>query len=97
MVTIATDDLRKLKETEGNVKKNRERAIKEMEAELKKGSKSLNSIKSEVSQCNDRKDKLSEEIESLKSELKALQVQKKSTEAAVVKLNKEVEVMTGKV
>lgn len=88
----ANDDLKKLKETEKNVKKAREGAMKDLETQMKKAQKSAAGVKDELSKLRNKRDGLIAEYEGLKKDLVAQREQLIICTAGVGRYEKELEI-----
>ncbi|CAE7500350.1 smc2, partial [Symbiodinium microadriaticum] len=89
----AQAELKKLKDTANGIKKQREQAMKNMEAATKEAQKKLTVIKSEAASVKAHRDALAAEVEGLKTELKALNEQYLICEGALKRLSAEVDAL----
>ena len=91
--TKATEELKKLKDTEKNVKKSRENAMLELEKTMKTSQKKAATIKTELSKLQNKRDTLQLEVEVLQKDLVNQKVQLSITLAGLTRYEKEIDAL----
>ena len=91
--TKATEELKKLKDAEKNVKKSRENAMLELEKTMKTSQKKAATIKTELSKLQNKRDTLQLEVEVLQKDLVNQKVQLSITLAGLTRYEKEIDAL----
>jgi septal ring factor EnvC (AmiA/AmiB activator) len=85
----ANAELKKLKDAETNIKKQREKAMKEMENQVKASTKVVNGLKAEVSTLKSKRDAINAELAAIQRDLQSLSEQRASSESGLGRLEEE--------
>ena len=93
----ATDDLKRLKEAEKDMKSHRQNAMKELENQVKKSQKISASIRDELTKKFNKRDSSLAEVEGLKKELLALTEQLSICVAGLKRFEGEIETLSSQV
>lgn len=88
-IVRANDELMRLKGAESGVKKQREKAMKDMESQMKASQRLATSLKQEVTALKSKKDSDSAEVVALQSELAALVEQLEICSNTIARLTKD--------
>jgi hypothetical protein len=93
----AKEELKKLKTAEAGIKKQREAAMKDIEAAMKTAQKNASNVKAELAVVKNRRDALAAEVAAIQRDSASTKEQLKATEAAIERMTKELDTLTTQV
>jgi structural maintenance of chromosome 2 len=93
----AKEELKKLKTAEAGIKKQREAAMKDIEAAMKTAQKNASTVKAELAVVKNRRDALAAEVAAIQRDSASTKEQLKATEAAIERMTKELDALTSQV